>query len=1589
MTESILNHLFLPQYLPYSADDDFLMKNNHQNEYKILEYMERFLNKLQSTDTLNQLSILETLINCTKRWLFLQNLQNFSEANVRTTMEQLSAGSFLPLYFCVQNATILIEIEENNIKQALISSWQVLLPNPDVVSSLVPPISCFPVPTYRLPDRSQLNSKAHCELLVDLMLNTIEQPKAYKASRKIGEPREVPVSYYVCQWWIQQFQGITIDNNSNPPIEFKKKHRDQIRWNNSLLPFRRSGLWMTIKVVFHTILTKRLGHVGTIVYKSLITYFLTFIIYEIHHQISTDLLVHCIRKIVRRLNKIECLLSSVDANDVNQWIQCTKQNIQMEINEIMPKSDWQESIRIAEQMKNNLLMIDFKLDNSEIYQHSFKELNTYLSHKKSSTTFQFSSNIKMFEHEIAANQIDYIPSIEMLTKQFQYTIERALIRLEIWVETCLEQWFNQPTAFVNMKNRFEILLDFFEDYQKAALNHYYSEKGPTDPIGYSRFILTCLTIIHSMYTKLCNDSRFERLKQHSIHIPNLKEVFEFLVLPIREDMIRAHDLYNYFKEFKGKPYPDLLTNITSNDSFGVYYASRSLAMISIMEKIRVQTGIDKQKKIQEIEDTKTKYEDLMDSIKDISCSCTSFYHRGSYKKNKCQRCIKQEQANNIQVEIYESPLPSERENAFAVIFELQMPVEIRSYRDVIWQFINRPVPHPSHNMHEWLNVAPHNKKLHPFYTGPTNSKVKLVSSTMPMTQTHYRFPSIVSTSVEDFLYDDCLKVEISPTKPMEFKAERRALTPQLDDSDYKQLQFTVDSTQFEQNKVIAKLFNCPIGLKSDQFVEFGSFRSGHHLQWLNLLSILETESLSLAEESVAILIIHSILQYGPLTPDRKEIFDCWCSETHEQLLDEHFVNEFIVKLNQYLDERRSNWQNELVLMVITMITMRILTICDLTIDTQVANLALKCRQIGEEWIHLILNSIQSISSSNLNEITKLRFKLINISISCVLTFSTHQSRLHYLLSSNKHIKSLLKAITTFHNNTILTNNQSNMSIFIKNMMKFSERTLVIIQPKLTELLQKIFYKSLNEFGEIYWGGILNNQTMNGKWEKRLNDRYDGWYDCQYESRYFSIDCIKGTFLVNNMTIGFLPKQITTNELFVRVFGDHVFEVQPAQSSGIYITKHAYHEKVHFEFYFNDQTKHLIIQERHIQTKDIFQLIPHSCFINELPDTFVSNHSHWWNEKDQIIKFRSISFKNQDFLTNERYILSLKTGFVTFTETIHRQILINQLSKLFQVLYNRYFIRLDNKSFVYMFEMNSIIHIHLNRLGLAFQYDFTTNIITSREYSDMRIDEDQWLGTLTGLTSSLLLTSMSCNNPTLGHYPYRKLIVPFGTVQSTRTKDLSHQTVTIHRTLFPHQYFVFILNDRLKIIQSTDSPIGWLYLSLLHAMTSHPLPDQYTGMTGMERAFQLLYSAGCWSNQPYDKISLNILSQIASISPKVNYYPDYLTCMEKIDWNSNGLPYSMQHIGYYLIAKKLFDNSQLFNFMFPSLISKTIPQIFQDNQYNEVLLKKFYWINIEIHIILQVDYQQKWKIIFYKLNFLKDINRLRKILHRLQMIKFLL
>ena len=98
-------------------------------------------------------------------------------------------------------------------------------------------------------------------------------------------------------------------------LNLRKKSRDQIRCKYAFCsPFRRSGLWMTIKIVFQIILTKHFGQIGNLLYKILITHFLFYVAQKEQKTMSSHLLVHCSREIVQRLNKIDNMPSTTDNN---------------------------------------------------------------------------------------------------------------------------------------------------------------------------------------------------------------------------------------------------------------------------------------------------------------------------------------------------------------------------------------------------------------------------------------------------------------------------------------------------------------------------------------------------------------------------------------------------------------------------------------------------------------------------------------------------------------------------------------------------------------------------------------------------------------------------------------------------------------------------------------------------------------------------------------------------------------------------------------------------------------------------------------------------------------------------------------------------------------------------------------------------------------------------------------------------------------------------------------------------------------------------------------------------------------------------
>ena len=218
----------------------------------------------------------------------------------------------------------------------------------------------------------------------------------------------------------------------------------------------------------------------------------------------------------------------------------------------------------------------------------------------------------------------------------------------------------------------------------------------------------------------------------------------------------------------------------------------------------------------------------------------------------------------------------------------------------------------------------------------------------------------------------------------------------------------------------------------------------------------------------------------------------------------------------------------------------------------------------------------------------------------------------------------------------------------------------------------------------------------------------------------------------------------------------------------------------------------------------------------------------------------------------------------------------------------------------------LIQTECHRLGLRFKYDENSSSLISHEYPGMKLGAQQNIGTLVGLKNLIVLEECEEISPLFVRK--RKIIIPHGAVESESVLGKSVCTTRINlNNLREPKFFVYDMDDHLKILRGGRDQTAWFYLAHLHAVTSTLLPDLFTKVTGTEMAFQILQSARCWSSKPYASGSLSILRSIAELTPIRAFYPVHLQCMQTISWPP-GIHSSTAHEGFVFIVEKLIQDS---------------------------------------------------------------------------------
>jgi hypothetical protein len=320
-----------------------------------------------------------------------------------------------------------------------------------------------------------------------------------------------------------------------------------------------------------------------------------------------------------------------------------------------------------------------------------------------------------------------------------------------------------------------------------------------------------------------------------------------------------------------------------------------------------------------------------------------------------------------------------------------------------------------------------------------------------------------------------------------------------------------------------------------------------------------------------------------------------------------------------------------------------------------------------------------------------------------------------------------------------------------------------------------------------------------------------------------------------------------------------------------------------------------------------QLIPHEKLVGDFPTLFVKEYAHWLHLRSGVVEFRPLTdqWKN----CNENWSLQLNN-------TNTSSILPARISAK-----NRHgltFLCDIRSPTVAMFsgqlralEVPGYIHIHfaptktpevmaeLPRYRLSFVIN-AAHKIECQSISNMVIDERQSVGTLIGLRNQLVLRARNEQVPRFSHS--RLVLIPHGTLTFS---DNAHHHTSVEvkndgdRWISYHQYWV---DHTLGRLTSTADLHSRLYKIHLHAVTSHCLPDPLTGRTGTEEALDELACGASMSFQTMTSDNAKRLQEIACLTPKHEYYPKGMRCMQTVYWSS--LPPLAQHYGFHALTQSI-------------------------------------------------------------------------------------
>ncbi|KAG8690421.1 hypothetical protein FRC11_011666 [Ceratobasidium sp. 423] len=1389
---------------------------------------------------------------------------------------------FSVLHIRAQNTGLIIR---KQVDYTTFEAFEVQAQTSDIMSIPAKYVRHFPGPVVRVP-----NSVAGDNEFIKEVSNILAQasregfekahPKTRKAGVDVHESRDSVNPNYFIQYFFGFLRGMgtTID-----PLRVPKRLADEVLWMNAKNPWRRSPIWLIVRVALQTSLD------SAITYKHFMAYHHASVLSHCYKQesFSSDLLYAMRIKMARRLYKVQDTAppfitdtAKAAANGTQHLLQRrwdAVQSAQAESpNRIRPGSDFESAINQTLPNSSDYLQQVFEGRSSDDNPPGF---NT--------------------KHSLRLENIIHFSQYAKgaLSQAFKDDRDLALFDFEASVFNNLSRWISSSKQ-QNCSEACAIIYSCFRQYLVAAKSYY-----TTDIADQSIMILTLLRLWMAI-----DELAITECPLLSTFSPELPEyILDSLLLHTAQHIEQARIIQQYIRtrhDGASSGNPSIFSDKFTPKCFAVRYFESSQHHQQLKMVIEAHAQECKNQKIKELEELNAQHKQLGEEIQGMA---HHFYEtsRGRRQHSEyCERCLKEKKKNGLGIQPYEWPLPRHQPAAKAVVFELDRPKSFIIWRDITYEILvdlgtlsprcrgdQRATLEEYGALAQWLVTPP----------GIT-TRIIIASVTKSFKRSHYNARSIPATESQVCLKNALMfkfydkDGEAWATGPFPDVTFAKFGTLKLPaGSLYHHLEYTLGNTAHTSNELLANQYDCPKELSLHEHIAFGTLRSGARLQWMNIVRGLEENLLTFNSDEVRLLHTQAAWQIGPLSDDGSR-------QWHEDLNSLEFGCLLISQCQRVLNRVRANWLQANAVLIIVMLASRLFASLPSTEVVRAAcDFLREARTVAYKWLGELEAKLKSATGK---DIIGYQYRVCEMAIICRATYDVEPHHMDHLLSTSNDYAILIECSIRLYDNR--PPNIQSAPATLQNIMcrdrRFSHKSGNYVLASVRRGVD-VLSAPLSKVWPNYRQGLMGWRVLespDNRWITTTTTETN-----EYREQEVHLNILTGELQVDGRSLGRLPRYFIEHATYIRLFGQTILDVVLAKSPGMRFTTR---DRIHgYEVSFALKRKQLAIQAQ----KDgrLYELIPHEKLSGDFPLFFSTDYHHWANLGDKTVEFRPLSspWSADEYQWRLRFNDSQAT---TLESSKGDSFLIDIHSVPFKLL-SLSIGPLESDWYIHVtYSSEGLVEVELPRMKFSFFINEDKQL-ESRNFQGQILDENQSAGTLFGLKNQLLLRAKGAIAQSLPRS--RSVLIPDGEI--TFATHGHHVSVSVQSDSRRNvEVYHYKIDNDLKYLATDSGLTSRLFKVYLHALTSYCLPDPLTGRTGTEEALDELSHASTSSFEQINIKQAGLLKAIGSLTPKREYYPPHLQRMQTTYWAN--LPPLSQHFAFSLVAAEILRRADTLQLFYP-------------------------------------------------------------------------